>query len=135
MNAGKIAIAVLGKHREGLFLIPMMEEIPLEQMRRQASLFFLSRTADQQSCLCTQTLRFLRTEDSTELCVSPHLSGLLLELGTHALGKSLSCFLTEALLYPKSAKTCKVQAGLECYITNNVQQYSFIRDILLSVTI
>lgn len=40
---------------------------------------------------------------------------------------SLSCLLPyfEALRYPKSAKTCKVPAGLECCVTNNAQQYSF----------
>lgn len=53
------------------------------------------------------------------------LNGLLLGLGIRALGNSLSCLLPyfEALHYPKSAKTCKVPAGLECCITNNAQQY------------
>lgn len=56
MNTGKIAIAVLGKHREVSILVPVKEEIPLAQTRRQASLFFLSWTLGQPSCLCTQAV-------------------------------------------------------------------------------
>lgn len=45
MNAGKIVIAVLEKHKEGFLLMPVMEGIPLEQMRRQTSLFCLGDRA------------------------------------------------------------------------------------------
>lgn len=44
-------------------------------------------------------------------------------------------YLHWGLQYPKSAKTCRVQAGLECCISNNAQHYSFRRDILPSVTV
>lgn len=51
--------------------------------------------------------------------------------------KLLECFpaYAGALQYPKAAKTCKVQAGLECCTPNSAQQCSFRRDILPSVTL
>lgn len=128
--ASKIAIAIVGKSRKGFLLTP------LEHMGRQVSLSLHSQTPGQQSCLCTQTSYFLRAQDSTELYVFSYLTKFLLELEIHVLGKSFSCFhtYTETILYPKSAKTCKTQAGLQHCITNNVQYY-FTRDILLSVTV
>lgn len=71
----------------------------------------------------TACLRFLNQESSQAKNTYPR--------------KLLECFLTyfEALQYPKSAKTCKVQAGLECCTPNNAQQCSFRRDILHSITL
>lgn len=138
MNAGKIAITVLGKHGEGFLLTPVTEEIPLEQARRQAFRSFSPFLDTGPAKLSVYTGSVIpRAGDGTELRVFSYLTRLLLGLGICALGNYLSCFLTyiEALHYPESAKTCKVQAGLECCITNNAQQYSFRRDVLLSVTV
>lgn len=80
---------------------------------------------------------FSQAGDCTELTVFTSLTRCHVRLGIHTLGSSLSCFLTyiEALQYPKSAKTCKVQAGLECCISNKGQHYSFRRDILPPVSV
>lgn len=133
LNAVKTAPAVEAQGR--LSPDPSDRRNPLGADRRQG-LFFLSWTLSQPSCLCAQAACFPGAGGGAEERVVSYLTGLLLGLGIRALGNSLSCLLPyfEALHYPKSAKTCKVPAGLECCITNNAQQYFHWRDIRFSVT-